>query len=285
MRSGFARVFSYQRVETDDEPVVLGKSDPKEEPVRSDFDYIEGNDEVENEAEDEAVETDNGEADSIKNNESIIIAANELISSNTREICDNLIAQATAEAARIIDEAHEKAQEEYNIALQNAADSIKKEREQAQKLGRAEAAEQYRDEVIDCITKVEELICRLESDHAAFITGYENDLKWLAIEIAQQILADTIERDNQKLCSLVMAAVRSAKSARWMKVELSDKMADILSTLQNAVETEMPGKVQFELVSAPPEHCVVETPEKVFDASFTQQIENLKIYFANEQGV
>lgn len=283
MRSKLGRVFSPSSIETDDEPVILGKSDPEESLLSS----SEEEDEEQEENQDvwqKLIKQE--ESDSLKKNNSVPLAADELVTANTREICDKMIAQATSEASRLIEEGHARAQAEYTAALRNAAQAIEEERETARKVGRAEAAAGCRDEIIECVTKIEELICRLESDHAAFITGYENDIKWLALEIAQQILSDTIAADNSKLCSLVMSAVRSAKGARWMKVELSDSMANILSTLQAAVNAEMPEeKVEFQLVSAPSDHCVVETPEKVFDASFSQQIENLKIYFANEQGV
>ena len=286
MRSKLGRVFSPNRVETEEEPIVLGKSDPKEELPLFVFEKLEREDDEQPEKDEDEETSEKEENDSIKKTESIQLAADELVSNNTREICDKMIAQAASEASRLIEEGHARAQAEYAAALRDAASAIEAEREKACQIGRAEAAAGCRDEIIECVTKIEELICRLESDHAAFITGYENDLKWLALEISRQILSDTIESDNKKLCSLVMAAVRSAKGARWMKVELSDKMAGILSTLQAAVEAEMPaGSVEFKLVSAPNDHCIVETPEKVFDASFSQQIENLKVYFANEQGV
>lgn len=280
MRSKLGRVFSPASIETDDEPVMLGVSDIKE-PELPDFD--DDSDLSDADSAEDSPQPDREEKSSLKKSD--LAAAEELITANTRELCDKMIAQATSEAARLIEEGHARAQAEYSAALSAAKNDIAAEREKALTLGRADAAESCRREINDCVSRIEDLICRLESDHAAFITGYENDLKWLAIEIAQQILSDTIAADNQKLCSLVMAAVRTVKSARWLKVELSDQMAGILSTLQAAAEAEIPGKTEFKLVSAPVDHCVVETPEKVFDASLSQQIENLKIYFANEQGV
>lgn len=279
MRSKLGRVFSPDSIETDDEPVMLGVSDPKE-PEMPDFDDDSDFDDADSDKETDSVSE---EKSSFKKSD--LAAAEELITLNTRELCDKMIAQATSEAARLIEEGHARAQAEYSAAISAAQNDIAAEQQKAFTLGRTDAAKACRDEINGCVAKIEDLICRLESDHAAFITGYENDLKWLAIEIAQQILCDTIESDNQKLCSLVLGAVKSVKNARWLKVELSDQMAGVLSTIQQAVESEIPGKAEFKLVSAPADHCVVETPEKVFDASLSQQIENLKIYFANEQGV
>lgn len=205
---------------------------------------------------------------------------------HVNELCDRMIEQAAAEAARIIEEGHARVQEEYNAAMKDAAAQIEADREAAKSEGKAQAAAECRQQIADCINDIQDAVSRIEGDLAAFITGYESDLKWLALEIAQQILSDTIQADQTRLVPLVLSAVRSAKGAKWMKVELSESMAELLTTLQNAIEADSPAeKVEFKLVAGDSGHCVVETPEKAFDASISQQIENLKIYFANEQGV
>lgn len=205
---------------------------------------------------------------------------------HVNELCDRMIEQAAAEAARIIEEGHARVQEEYTAAMKDAAAHIEADREAARSEGKAQAAAECRQQIADCINGVQDAVSRIEGDLASFITGYESDLKWLALQIAQQILSDTIQADQTRLVPLVLSAVRSAKGAKWMKVELAESMAGLLTTLQNAIEADPPAeKVEFKLVAGDADHCVVETPEKAFDASISQQIENLKIYFANEQGV
>ncbi len=200
------------------------------------------------------------------------------------QLRDQIIAQATSEAARLIQEGHAKAQAQYNETLARAAEQIEHDRQTAREEGRQQAFAQTTQDIINCIRDIEQTLARLESAQAGFITGYEQDLKWMALEIAQKILMDTIADDEARLVPLVMAAVNSAGSAPWMTVEISERMTGLLTQLQQKIKDFSTGRINLRLVDAPPDTCIVETPDTFFDASISQQIENLKGYFAAEQG-
>ncbi len=201
------------------------------------------------------------------------------------QLRDQMIAQATSEAARLLQEAHIKAQAEYHETLTRAAEQIERDRQTAREEGRQQAFAQTTQDIIGCIRGIEQTLARLESTQAGFITGYEQDLKWMALEIAQKILMDTISADDTRLVPLVMAAIQSAGNAPWMTVEISEHMTGLLTQLQHKISSfSDAGRINLRLVDAPPDTCIVETPDRVFDASITQQLENLKGYFAAEQG-
>jgi len=201
------------------------------------------------------------------------------------QLRDQMIAQATSEAARLLQEAHMKAQAEYHETLARAAEQIERDRQTAREEGRQQAFAQTTQDIVGCIRGIEQTLARLESAQAGFITGYEQDLKWMALEIAQKILVDTISADDTRLVPLVMAAVHSAGNAPWMTVEISERMTGLLTQLQHKISSfSDTGRINLRLVDAPPDTCIVETPDRVFDASIKQQIENLKGYFAAEQG-
>ena len=195
-----------------------------------------------------------------------------------------IIAQATSEAARLIQEGHARAQAEYNDILARAAGQIERDRQTACEEGRQRAFSQTLQDITGCVRDIEQTLTRLESMQAVFITGYEQDLKWMALEIAQKVLMDTIAADDTRLLPLVMAAVNSAANAPWMTVEISEHMTGLLTQLQQRLKDFPDGRVSLRLVDAPSDTCIVETPDTFFDASITQQIENLKGYFAAEQG-
>lgn len=202
-----------------------------------------------------------------------------------QELRDQMIAKATSEATRLIEEGHAKAQTEYQSAIDRATQQIENERKLARQQGRKEAFEQQSQEIVGCIKEIENTLARIEGAQAGFITGYENDLKWMALEIAQKILMDTITADETRLVPLVMTAVNSAKNEPWISVEISESMTKLLACLQKEIQdNDLDGKVNLKLVDNPPDTCIIETPDKFFDASISQQIENLKGYFAAEQG-
>ena len=201
------------------------------------------------------------------------------------QLRDQIIAQATAESARLIEEGHAKAQSEYQAAIARASEQIERDRQSACAQGQQQAFAQTTREITDCIRNIEQTLAQLESAQASFITGYEQDLKWAALEIAQKILIDTITADDTRLVPLVMAAVNSASSAPWMSVEISEHMTGLLTQLQQKLQdSTVSDKVSIKLIDAPLDTCIIETPDKFFDASITQQLENLKGYFAVEQG-
>lgn len=201
------------------------------------------------------------------------------------QLRDQIIAQATAESTRLIEEGHAKAQAEYQAAIARASEQIERDRQSACAQGQQQAFAQTTQGITDCIRNIEQTLIRLESAQASFVTGYEQDLKWAALEIAQKILIDTITADDTRLVPLVMAAVNSVSSAPWLSVEISEHMTGLLTQLQQKLQdSTVSDKVSIKLIDAPPDTCIIETPDKFFDASITQQLENLKGYFAVEQG-
>lgn len=291
------RIYSPNSVTTLDGSVMLGQQieKPKAKKKLDDakafalgdeeigFDYVAGSGKKksslkEAKHDDEAFET-------VEEDEKHATINHEREEKRLKELSAQIIAQATTEASRLIEEGHAKAQEEYQNAMRRAQEQISADCKAGRAQGYAEALKEHSAAIKKCVQEVEAAICRIESAQAAFITGYESDLKWTALEIAQKILADTIKADETRLIPLVIAALRSVKSSPWMTVELSENAAGVLSELQEQLKAEtFAGKVDFKLIPAPADTCVIETTDKFFDASISQQIENLKAYFSAEQG-
>lgn len=286
------RIYKPDNVTTSDKYFLLGDigkhtSDEENDDVEF-FDYLE-----EDEAATQTPENQNGDsAQTAQGDENGPAAKRHAARGTTaqdiaqlEQLRDQIIAQATSESARLIEEGHAKAQAEYQAAVARATEQIERDRQAACAQGKQQALEQATQEIADCICNIAQTLARLESAQAGFFTGYEQDLKWMALEIAQKILLDTITADDTQLVPLVLAAVNSASSAPWMSVEISEHMTGLLTQLQQKLQESPVGtKVNIRLIDAPPDTCIIETPDKFFDASITQQLENLKGYFAAEQG-
>lgn len=196
---------------------------------------------------------------------------------------DEIVQNAAAEAAKIVEKAHNEAMEMYRTAMEKAMVQIEKDREDAIKTGRAAAFEEHSDEISACISSIVEAICRMEAHQAKLISGFESDLKWLALEIVQKILKQKVEENPACLAPMVEAAVKSCKNAPWITVEISDSVPKLLTELQNMMARDGFGdRVTVKNAKAPADTCIIETPDKFFDASISQQLENLKGYFLSE---
>ncbi len=280
------RIYKPNNVTTSDKYFLLGDTGAHTSDLECDDELA-----LDRFEEDECPETENGDSEKLQDGQKCSTSKRSAARSTMHDIAqleqlrDQIIAQATAESTRLIEEGHAKAQAEYQAAIARAAEQIERDRQSACAQGQQQAFAQTTQGITDCIRNIEQTLVQLESAQASFITGYEQDLKWAALEIAQKILIDTITADDTRLVPLVMAAVNSVSSAPWMSVEISEHITGLLTQLQqNLQDSTVSDKVSIKLIDAPLDTCIIETPDKFFDASITQQIENLKGYFAVEQG-
>lgn len=197
-----------------------------------------------------------------------------------------IIQKAKEEAALIVNQANLQAKLDHDRLLAQTTtelEEIKKQAyEEAFQQGMVDGARQQADQILQCIKAIEDGISHLEGEQAGFVAEYEYNLKWLAWEIASKVLGHKIEQDETEMLSLVKAAVSSVKNADWIAVEVSDKMTTLIDRLNEELKRVGEGSIEVRGVSAPNDTCVIDTPSGMIDASVYSQLENLRIYFAQE---
>lgn len=204
----------------------------------------------------------------------------------TRREAAEILQKAREEAAMITNKAAIQAQLDHDHLLEQTAvemEQIKKQAyEEAYQKGMAEGARDQANSLRDCMTSLIEGVSHLEGEQAGFMAEYEYNLKWLAWEIASKVLGRKLEEDETELVSLVKMAVASVKNAEWITVEVSEKMTGLLDTLSKEFRRLGDDRVEIRGISGPDDTCIIDTPDGLIDASVYRQLENLRIYFANE---
>ena len=132
-------------------------------------------------------------------------------------------------------------------------------------------------EIQGCIDSLISKIAEIEGAQSGFAAQYETDLKWVAIEIASKVLTTRIEQDDLVLKELVKTAVDSVKNAEWIRIELSQECAQLISQLRTEYAQSM--NISINATPTPAGTCMVETPSGKIDASVLTQLDNLKDYF------
>lgn len=113
-----------------------------------------------------------------------------------------------------------------------------------------------------------------------YLTKYEENLRWLALDIASKVMCKKIADDDTQMLELVHHGITSVKNAEWISVTLSDKIDRLYSVLAEELKaSQMNEKVQISLKDVPPGTCRIETPTEVLDISISEQLENLKEIF------
>ena len=148
----------------------------------------------------------------------------------------------------------------------------KAELEKAKADAYRDALEEKRSQISGCIDKVSQTMEGFQRAHDAFLAEYAGRL---TVEIAEKIMLIKIEQDDENLKPLVVQAISGVKNAEWFSVELSDRLTNLITSLQE--ELKRSGS-RGEVIAGdfPADTCRIETPEGVIDASVREQIRNLK---------
>lgn len=189
-----------------------------------------------------------------------------------------VIQAAMAEAGRIIEDAVRQGEEKKAELLAEAqyqGDRLRAEAEaEGRKLGLAAATE----EIQRVAGGIEEAVATFEGERAGFEAEYEEQLKWLAIEIASKVLAKKVGDDDAEMSEMVQKAVQSVKSEPWIRIEVAQEMTRLIDDLTARYGADE--SIEVSAIPAAPGTVHIETPSGVVDASLKTQLANLRDYFS-----
>lgn len=188
-----------------------------------------------------------------------------------------VIKQAQTQAAQIIREAEET----RSKILKEAEEQAEKFFTESRERGYAEGADAKKDEIFERIVAIDENIKSLYDAQEEYFDEYASELKLLAIEVAEKVIAQKLSDDPKTIIPLVKSAVKSIRDVSWIKVEISDKMKANAQELERMLVDLKPNQnVEIELRRGADEGtCVVHTAEGVTVASVATQLENITEYF------
>lgn len=195
---------------------------------------------------------------------------------------DAIIKQAQMEAAQILEDARAESQQ----MIDDAAEQAKTVMASAMEEGYREGVQAKQAEIEECMLKVNQFLAELKINQEDYFDDYASELRFTALEIAEKIVAQKLEVDERVIIPLVRSAVKTLREVNWIKVEVSDKLRDVASELENVLsEAKSSQSIEVELRrDADVGTCVVHTAEGVIVASVLQQIQNIRDYFGQYKG-
>lgn len=197
-------------------------------------------------------------------------------------VTEEIIRGAMAEAGRILEEAVRKAEEQKAEKLAEVQYEADRMRRAAAVEGRREGMAEALDTVRQSAATIENAIASFEGERAGFEAEYEQQLKWLAIEIASKVLAKKVAQDDAEMTEMVEKAVQSVKNESWIRIEVAQEMTGLIDRLTALFDGS--GNVSVSPVPAEAGTVHIETPSGVVDASLRTQLANLRDYFAQASG-
>lgn len=190
-----------------------------------------------------------------------------------------VLAKATQEAElkaeEIVKDGETHRDEIIKHAKMQAGEIFEKARQQGMKSGQQDKLE----EIKTALEELEQTVLEMKRLQNERFDGFSDELKWIACDVAERLVYKKIGEDDLYLKELVNAAVKEAKEADWISVELSDKLSELVVKLRAEFEnSDM--KIDFETVNdADVGTVLVNGSDRKVVASVKEQLENIRGYF------
>lgn len=150
-------------------------------------------------------------------------------------------------------------------------------RETAYRQGRTEGLAAGEQDVRQCLEAVERHLAKMDALQNQYLDRYAAELKYLAVDIAEKFIQQKIAEDDQLLEHLVLQTVGTVRNAKWMTVEVSDKMTELAGRLRQLLQqSPYAGRAEVLAVPGPADTCRVDTDSGAVTATVSAQAENLR---------
>lgn len=188
-----------------------------------------------------------------------------------------LIQKANEEARAIIEDAKDEAQSIINEA-EDEAESI---RTDAYNEGCENGISEKRAEVERILEEMNSTLEEMKSVQNDYFKRYADELKYLAIEIAEKITMNKLEEDDKFLLRLIVQNVKSIRDADWITIEISEKLGQLSSDIENAMHSSgLSKKTEVQLMpDMKKDDCILKATDRIVDISLSTQFSNVKAYF------
>ncbi|MBR2876099.1 MAG: hypothetical protein IKC01_03075 [Clostridia bacterium] len=144
----------------------------------------------------------------------------------------------------------------------------------------SDALQSKKDELQQSIDGISQKINEMEELQKAYLEEYEKKLKFFAIDIAEKLVCKKIDEDDLFLKELVLKTVSECKGTNWLKLEVSDALANLVEAAkQELAKPEYHGVAEVAPVACAGDTCVVSTETGAVVATISVQADNLRLAF------
>ncbi len=192
---------------------------------------------------------------------------------------EEIISEANENALRIINSARISAQEEM-------AECKKKGYDEGYEAGEIRISEALHAQSEARMCELAEMLEKVEESKEEIISKYEDNLSKLAIEIAEKIIRQKIDSNDNVISGIIRGAIKDYKNAEWIKVYISERDDSEQIKADKDLIKELEGiskDVKFEVSDDLRQGSViVEMPDGLVDASVDTQLKNFKEMVLNK---
>lgn len=190
----------------------------------------------------------------------------------------NRLAEADREAQEIINSAKMFAAKIRSFAFKKAEIAYEEAKTKGFKEGYEAGKEIALKENEDIIEQLKQLLQQLDETRENYLEDYRQELVNLTFKIAEKIIGEKLDRNDSTFISIFKNAVKDLTAQKWVKLSVSEQdyhfataNAELLKSLISGAES-----IDIDILEdAPKGTCIIETNEKILDASVNTQLESL----------
>ncbi len=166
------------------------------------------------------------------------------------------------------------------LAEEAKEEAYKKAYEDAYRTAYREAIAKRKGELEECVKGVDKSLDRLQKDQQEFMVKYANELKFLAIDVAEKMIMQKINEDEMILEKLVVSTISGIKKTSWFDVEISENLVGLVEKIRKDLEM-YHGIATVTPISGENDIVRVNTEESTVVNTISTQAENLRKLFEN----
>lgn len=189
--------------------------------------------------------------------------------------------EAIAKTNKMIEEAIEIAEDIKKKAYEEGySNGFKQGKDDGYENGKEIAYMTLKEENEETVAELVDIIKLIENEKQYIINDYENNLKYLALGIAEKIVKQELVINENVILSIVENAIQEYKNVDWIKIhiplsdktvdiEMDNKLIEILKRVSEDIKIERTKDLGIG-------DCKIETPDSIVDVGVNTQLENLK---------
>ncbi len=207
----------------------------------------------------------------------------------------DLLKDAKAESERIeeeckarVDESLREARENVERSKVQAQEIIEQAQLEAQQLkeqakidGFEEGKRQEQEHINELFVQLTEQIDEIKKAQEQAFDEYAEQLKFFAVDVAEDVVKRKVESDDYYLENLVKRALLGFKDADYVSVTMSENLSMLAKKLKTERSSAGLENVEFKTNMPEGGSVILEVKEQVVDASLPVQFENIRQYLKN----
>ncbi|MCL2539345.1 MAG: FliH/SctL family protein [Oscillospiraceae bacterium] len=209
-----------------------------------------------------------------------------------REEAKRLLLESEKQAGALLEKAKNEAQTIVKAAA-DEADSIRQTaREDGERLGfengekagrdeaRAEAQREMNAALQESLEDIRTVVRRLESEKALLLERQTDELKELALAVAEKVIRVSLKSSAMVIEKMIVAATERITGKQWVKISISGEDAQLMLEAGKdvaALLSSVSDRVQVEIMEDAAEGvCLIELPDQLIDLSVETQMGNIR---------